>query len=77
LLAKDYDGQTAFQVAAVRCNTEVLEEIWKLAKDELTTDELIENLLLAKDNAERTVWHDAAEKGHTEVLEILWEFSKK
>jgi len=41
-------------------NIQILERIWKLANEHLTTEEL-NKLLLAQDDESKTTWHVAAE----------------
>ncbi|HLP34576.1 MAG TPA: ankyrin repeat domain-containing protein [Amoebophilaceae bacterium] len=81
LLAKDYDGNTAFHRAAASRNTAVLEQLWKwgqeLREQHLLTDGELKDWLLDKDRFGKTALHWAAELGNTAVLEQLWKWAKK
>ena len=60
LLAEDRVGRTALHHASYSGNIQILERIWKLANEHLTTEEL-NKLLLAQDDESKTTWHVAAE----------------
>ena len=77
LLAQDNDTPTAWHVAAECGNLELLQVLWELAKEKLTTEDLSNKLLLAKDIRERTAWHVAAEWGNIELLHKLWDWAKE
>ena len=68
LLGKINEGMTAWNYAAYRENLKLLNEIWKFAKEKLTTEELINKILLGTDYKGRTFWHWAAEKGNLKLL---------
>ena len=68
LLAEDRFGRTALHHALYSGNIQILDIIWKLAKEHLTTEEL-KKLLLAQDDERKTIWHVAAERGEVEILE--------
>jgi hypothetical protein len=73
LLAKDYDGRTAWHVAAEAGHIKVLENFWIWFKAQLNPHEF----LLGQDSEERTVWHRAAQMGRIQILQKLWEWAKE
>jgi len=73
LLAKDYDGRTAWHVAAEAGHIKVLEDMWMWVKAQLNPHEF----LLGQDREERTVWHRAAQMGRVQILQKLWEWAKE
>jgi len=77
LIAKDKEGQTAWHLAARRCNTKVLELLWNWSTNKLTIEELEDKLLLAKDCKGKTAWHLAADGGNIEILQKIWELAKE
>jgi hypothetical protein len=77
LLAQDNDTPTVWHLAAECGNLELLQVLWELAKEKLTTEGLSKKLLLAKDIRERTAWHMAAEWSNIELLEKLWDWAKE
>jgi len=70
-------GRNIWHNAAVEGHIEVLETLWEWAKEELTPDELKNNLLLGKDYKERTAWQLAARLGYVNKLQDLWEWAKQ
>jgi len=54
------------------CNLEVLQKVWELAEEKLTTEEINNKLLLGTDNKGKAAWHYAAENGNLEVLHEIW-----
>jgi ankyrin repeat protein len=60
LLEEDEEGLTAWHIAVLTNNTQVLEKVWEYAEKKLKTDELNNKLLLGTDNDRRTAWHMAA-----------------
>jgi hypothetical protein len=77
LLARDHYERTAWHLAVERGNTEILETVWKLAKQELKTEEIRNKLLLGIINGKKTAWKMAASKGKIKVLEKLWEWARE
>jgi ankyrin repeat protein len=75
LLARDHYERTAWHLAAELGNTELLETIWKLAKQKLKKEEIRNNLLLGIINGKKTAWQLASRKGNKRVLEKLWEWA--
>ena len=76
LLARDDYGRTAWHLAAEWGNTELLETIWKLAKQKLKTEEirnkfLLEGIIKGNKNA----WQTAVKRGKIQVLEKLWQWA--
>jgi hypothetical protein len=57
LLARDFDGYTAWQRAAKWGNVDLFYKILGRAKENLTTE--IKNILLATDRGGNNVWHRA------------------
>jgi hypothetical protein len=76
LLGQDSKGRTAWYWAAVRGELDVLQNIWDLAKDILTTKEIKHKILLATDSEGNTAWHLAAENGKLDVLQKIWYLAK-
>jgi len=70
-----YIKHTALQRAAQEGKTEVFLKLWDWTKEELTPQEIKNEVLLAKDEKERTVWHMAANTGNAELLENLWKWA--
>jgi ankyrin repeat protein len=65
-------------MAALKCEVEILEKMWKWAKElQLNPEDLRNALLLSKDNYNRTPLHKASLEGKVEVLEKVWEWAKK
>ena len=54
-----------------------IKNLWELAKENLTTEEINNKLLFGTDNWGTTVWHWAAMRGHLETLQKLWEWAKE
>jgi hypothetical protein len=77
LLAQDNNTQTAWHLAAVCGNIQVLQKLWEWAKEKLTTEDLNNKLLLAKDKRGQTAWHVAAECDNLQLLQKLWEWAKE
>jgi hypothetical protein len=77
LLAQDDNTPTAWHLAAVCGNIQVLQKLWEWAKEKLTTEDLNNKLLLAKDKRGQTAWHVAAECGNLELLQRLCEWAKE
>jgi hypothetical protein len=77
LLTQDHYGRTAWHLAAVWGNIELLEELWRLAKQKLTPGKLKYQLLLGKSSWKENAWHVAVEGGNIQVLEKLWEWANE
>jgi ankyrin repeat protein len=77
LIARDHYERTAWHLVAERGNMDLLETIWKLAKQKLKTEEIRNILLLGKVKNNRTPWKIAASKGKIQILEKLWEWARK
>ena len=61
MLSKEKVNKTAWQKAAERGHTELLEKLWDRAKElQLNPEELRNELLLSKDEFKETGWHKAA-----------------
>jgi ankyrin repeat protein len=77
LLATESNRQPAWYVAAYNGNLDVMQKLWELAKHNLTTEELKNNVLLVTDSNRQTSWHVAAYDGELDVMKELWELAKK
>jgi len=64
-------------MAAVWDKSEILEIVWELAKEKLTTEEINNKLLLATNSWGSTVWHMAATCGIPEIFENVWDWAKE
>jgi ankyrin repeat protein len=76
LLRTDKDGSTAWHLAAYGREQDVIENIWVMAKEKLTTQEIRNEMLLRTDNDGRTVWHFAALFGQQDILKKIWNWAK-
>jgi len=70
LLAKSFDGLTAWDRAAENCNKEILELLWYWGREVQVN--LKDDLFLAKCFDGLTAWDRAAENGEKEISEKLW-----
>ena len=77
LLGTDKDGKTAMHYAATWGNSDILQKLWEWAKENLTREEINNNLLLDTDKDGRTTWHRAAEWGNSEILQNVWMLAKE
>ena len=66
LLGTDNYGKTAWHRAAKRGNSEILQKLWEWAKENLTPEEINNELLLCTDKEGTTAWHIAAERSNSE-----------
>jgi len=64
LLGTDKYGRTAWHRAAKRGNSEILQKLCEWAKENLTPEEINNELLLGIDKEGMTAWHSAAERGN-------------
>jgi endo-1,4-beta-D-glucanase Y len=64
-------------LAAKRGKRDVLQKVWDWAKNYLTTEEIINNLLLATDNNVYTACHLAAKGGEQHAFKKIWELAKE
>jgi hypothetical protein len=76
LLGKGELKRTAWYMAAVRGELDVLEKIWEFANENLTTEEMKNKLLLATDFDGNTAWHMADCWGKLDVLQKIWDLAK-
>jgi len=77
-LSKNKYGNTAWDEAADRGQVEILEKMWKWAKEmQIKPEEIRNELLLSKNKYGNTTWHEAAERGQFEILEKLWNWAKE
>jgi ankyrin repeat protein len=60
LLGTDRKGQTVWYVAAHNGELDVLQELLEVAKENLTTEKIKNELLLATESNGQTPWHVAA-----------------
>jgi len=78
LLAKDYKGQNALQMAASTSSVQALKELWEWVEiANLNTREIKNEFLLAQDNLGRMAVHKAAFGGSLEAIETIWIWAKK
>jgi ankyrin repeat protein len=71
------EAGTVWHVAAYLGNLKVLQKLWELAEENLTTHGRKEILLFDKDKMGRTVWHSAIIGGNLETLLQLLEWAKE
>jgi hypothetical protein len=64
-------------MAAKGHKLDILLKIWKLAKENITREELNNTLFSATDKTVRTAWYVAAEEGKTDILLKMWEWAKE
>jgi hypothetical protein len=76
LLGRDKEGLTAWNIAVLFNNTQVLEKVWEYAEKNLMADEL-ESKLFARDCNGRNAWHWTAELVRLKVLLKQWECAKR
>ena len=76
MLAKDNDEKIILYLATFSGNVQILERIWKWAKEQLTSEELYK-LLLTQGYIRQTAWHVEAKRSKLEILDNLWEWTKK
>jgi endo-1,4-beta-D-glucanase Y len=62
--------------AGVWGNKNTLRKIWDLAEDNLTREEIKNNLLLATNREGYTAWHVAARSGTLDELQKIWDLAK-
>jgi hypothetical protein len=77
LLARDTLRNRTVLGEVIGRNMQILEKVWECAKENLTNDEIICNLLLDRDCQGMTAWHMAVKYGHIEVINKLWEWAKE
>jgi len=75
LLAKGYDGLTAWDIAAMRGDMETLETLWGWGKEVQVN--IKDDLLLAKGGDGLTAWDRAAMNRNKIIKETLWGRGKK
>jgi len=75
LLAPGNNRNTVWFMATERGNIQLLQKLWKCAKDNLRKEE-INKLLLATNGRGSTVIHIGAERGEMEVLQKIWEWAE-
>jgi ankyrin repeat protein len=76
LLATESNGNTAWQCAAEWGKLDLLQNIWDLAKEILTREEIKNKLLLATDSEGYTAWQRAAFCGKLDVMQEIWDWAK-
>jgi len=77
LLRTDRAGWNAWHIAAYWGNMDAMWEIWKLAKERLTTEEVKNEMLLCTDHGGRNAWHIAGYGGNVDVMRVIWELAKE
>jgi hypothetical protein len=68
LLRTDGEGSNAWHIAAFGGKLDVLKEIWYLAKERLTTEEIKNEMLLRTDGEGRNACYIAAFGGKLDIL---------
>jgi hypothetical protein len=55
----------------------VIWEIWEMAGENVTTEEIKNEILLRTDKEGRTAWHLAECGGQADVMQEIWEMDKE
>jgi len=76
LLLTDCKAKNAWYTAAYLGNVDAMREIWELAKEILTTEEMENEMLLRTDGEGRNDWHIAAYSFKIDVIQKIWELAK-
>jgi hypothetical protein len=76
LFPKDDDEVIILYQASYSGNVQILERIWKWAKEQLSPEEL-NNLLLAQNKRKKIAWHVKVRWVKVEILDKLWEWAKE
>ena len=74
LLGTDKDGKTFWYFVASWSRLDLLQEIWELAKENLTTEEIKDNLLLGTDTMGRPAWNVAERWMILDLLQEIWKW---
>jgi len=53
-----------------------MREIWELAKERLTTEEIKNEMLFGTDGKGWTAWHNASFRGDVDAMREIWELAK-
>jgi len=77
LLLTDVGGRNAWQNAAFCGDLDVMQNIWVLIKERLTTEEIKNEMFLRTDGEGRKAWHFAAYRGVLDAMQKIWEFVKE
>jgi hypothetical protein len=78
LLARTWDGYTAFRMAAEKNHVETQKIIWAWAEEgKLNSNELKNNMFLSRDLYGYVVRNRAALVGSLETLESIWSSTKE
>ena len=77
MLAKADTEYTAWQVAALMCNSQEFLELCEWATEKLNSDELNNKLLLANDDTEHIMLHYVPLLGIIQILDRLWNWAKE
>ena len=75
LLCKDDGETTAWHFAAHWGELDLMQKIWELAEEKLTTEEIKNEILLRTDHEGTTAWHRAAYGGELEVMQKIMEWA--
>ena len=62
--------------AAFWGKVETMREIWELAKERQTTEEMINEKLLRTDREGCKAWHSASFRGDVDVMREIWKWTK-
>jgi hypothetical protein len=63
-------------VAVDNGNVDVMQELWKMVRENLTTEEIKNRMILSTDRYGRRAWHVAARYGNLDLMQEIWECSK-
>ena len=72
LLRTDH-RRNAWHIAAFEGKLNVMQKIWKQAKERLTRGEIKNEILLVTDHEGRNVWYITAYGGELVVMQKMWE----
>jgi hypothetical protein len=61
---------------ALEGELDLMQKLWEWAKENLTKEEIKNNLLLHTDSDGKTAWHVVARYGEVGVMEKIWESAK-
>jgi len=76
LLRTDHEGRNAWLIAAYGGELDIMQYIWEMAKERLTTEEIKNEMFLHTDIEGRNAWHIAAYDGELDVMQYIWELDK-
>jgi len=65
----------AWYNAAFRGELDVMKEIWELAKEILTTEEIKNEMVLSTHSSGRDAWLIVSFRGNLDVMQKIWEWA--